>query len=73
MSPRVLQVTPSYPPVVGGIEDHVANLIERLPEFGYEPLVLTPDREGVGDDEGVVLAVGAPPVRAPGLDPHELD
>jgi glycosyltransferase involved in cell wall biosynthesis len=53
MSPRVLQVTPSYPPVVGGIEDHVANLVERLPEFGYEPLVLTPDREGVGDDEGV--------------------
>jgi quercetin dioxygenase-like cupin family protein len=27
----------------------------------------------IGDDEGVVLAVGAPPVRAPGLDPHELD
>ncbi|MEF8789815.1 MAG: cupin domain-containing protein [Haloarculaceae archaeon] len=27
----------------------------------------------IGDETGVVLAVGAPPVRAPGLDPHELD
>lgn len=27
----------------------------------------------IGDEEGVVLAVGAPPVHAPGLDPHELD
>jgi quercetin dioxygenase-like cupin family protein len=27
----------------------------------------------VGDEEGVVLAVGAPPVEDPGLDPHSLD
>lgn len=27
----------------------------------------------VGDDEGVVLAVGAPNVADPGLDPHSLD
>lgn len=27
----------------------------------------------VGDDRGVVLAVGAPPVDDPGLDPHALD
>jgi quercetin dioxygenase-like cupin family protein len=27
----------------------------------------------VGDDEGVVLAVGAPAVEDPGLDPHSLD
>lgn len=27
----------------------------------------------IGDEEGVVLAVGAPPGHAPGLDPHELD
>jgi quercetin dioxygenase-like cupin family protein len=27
----------------------------------------------VGDDRGVVLSVGAPPVEDPGLDPHELD
>jgi len=27
----------------------------------------------VGDDEGVVLAIGAPNVEDPGLDPHELD
>lgn len=53
MTERVLQVTPSYPPVVGGIEDHVANLVDRLPEHGYEPVVLTPDRAGVGHDEGV--------------------
>lgn len=27
----------------------------------------------VGDDEGVVLAVGAPNVSDPGMDPHSLD
>ena len=27
----------------------------------------------VGDDEGVVLSVGAPAVEDPGLDPHSLD
>ncbi|MFC7227083.1 cupin domain-containing protein [Salinirubellus salinus] len=27
----------------------------------------------VGDDRGVVLSVGAPPVEDPGLDPHSLD
>lgn len=27
----------------------------------------------VGDDEGVVLSLGAPPVEDPGLDPHSLD
>jgi quercetin dioxygenase-like cupin family protein len=27
----------------------------------------------VGDDRGVVLAFGAPPVEDPGMDPHELD
>lgn len=27
----------------------------------------------VGDDEGVVLAIGAPDVADPGLDPHELE
>ncbi|WP_299262785.1 cupin domain-containing protein [Halorientalis sp.] len=27
----------------------------------------------VGDDEGVVLAVGAPAIEDPGLDPHNLD
>jgi mannose-6-phosphate isomerase-like protein (cupin superfamily) len=27
----------------------------------------------VGDERGVVLAIGAPPVDDPGLDPHDLD
>jgi len=27
----------------------------------------------IGDDQGVVLAIGAPPVSDPGLDPHSLD
>lgn len=27
----------------------------------------------VGDGEGVVLSIGAPPVEDPGLDPHSLD
>lgn len=44
MKPRVLHLTPSYPPVVGGIEDHVANLVDRLPQQGYDPVVLTPER-----------------------------
>lgn len=26
-----------------------------------------------GDDVGIVLAIGAPPVENPGLDPHDLD
>lgn len=56
MTARVLQVTPSYPPVVGGIENHVANLVERLADHGYEPVVLTPDRAGVGTEPGVYRA-----------------
>jgi quercetin dioxygenase-like cupin family protein len=27
----------------------------------------------VGDDQGIVLSIGAPPVDDPGLDPHSLD
>ena len=27
----------------------------------------------VGDDRGIVLAIGAPPVDDPGMDPHSLD
>ncbi|MFW5963719.1 MAG: cupin domain-containing protein [Natronomonas sp.] len=27
----------------------------------------------VGDEQGVVLSIGAPPVEDPGLDPHSLD
>jgi len=27
----------------------------------------------VGDEQGVILALGAPPVEDPGLDPHSLD
>lgn len=27
----------------------------------------------IGDDEGVVLSLGAPPVEDPGVDPHGLD
>lgn len=53
MPENVLQVTPSYPPVVGGIEEHVANLVDRLPAYGYDSLVLTPDRQDVGDENGV--------------------
>lgn len=27
----------------------------------------------IGDDKGAILAIGAPPVTDPGLNPHELD
>jgi glycosyltransferase involved in cell wall biosynthesis len=50
---RVLQLTPSYPPTNGGIEDHVWNLSSKLPEYGYEPLVLTPHRGGTVDEGSV--------------------
>ncbi|ELY89522.1 cupin [Natrialba hulunbeirensis JCM 10989] len=36
------------------------------PEIGH-------GHRNVGDEEGVVLAIGAPAVEDPGLDPHELD
>lgn len=74
MTARVLQVTPSYPPVVGGIEDHVANLVTRLPDHGYEPAVLTPDRAGVGTEVGIYRARPAlsvyKSVLAPGVARH---
>lgn len=54
MSENVLQVTPSYPPVVGGIENHVSTLVRRLPEFGYDATVLTPEREPCADDRDAV-------------------
>jgi quercetin dioxygenase-like cupin family protein len=36
------------------------------PEIGH-------GHRNVGDEQGVVLALGAPPVEDPGLDPHGLD
>ena len=36
------------------------------PEVGH-------GHRNVGDDRGVVLSFGAPPVDDPGLDPHDLD
>ncbi|ELY93275.1 cupin [Natrialba chahannaoensis JCM 10990] len=36
------------------------------PEIGHR-------HRNVGDEEGVVLAISAPAVEDPGLDPHELD
>ncbi|WP_246998472.1 cupin domain-containing protein [Halosolutus gelatinilyticus] len=36
------------------------------PEIGH-------GHRNVGDEEGVVLAIGAPAVEDPGFDPHELD
>lgn len=54
MGDHVLQLTPSYPPVVGGIEDHVENLVRLLPNFGYKSTVLTPKREPVSDGDDQV-------------------
>jgi quercetin dioxygenase-like cupin family protein len=36
------------------------------PEIGH-------GHRNVGDERGAVLAIGAPPVADPGLDPHQLD
>lgn len=51
--PRVLQLTPSYPPTTGGIEDHVVNLTERLPSHGFDPVVLTPSRGSTTEQANV--------------------
>lgn len=53
MAQRVLQLTPSYHPVIGGIEEHVSNLVSKLPEYGYEPFVLTPDRKNIGSEDRI--------------------
>jgi glycosyltransferase involved in cell wall biosynthesis len=43
---RVLMVTPRYPPYVGGVEQHVHEVAQRLRRSGTAVTVLTTDREG---------------------------
>lgn len=38
---KVLQVTPLYPPHIGGIEKHVSQLSQKLVEFGHQVTVYT--------------------------------
>lgn len=43
---RVLQVTPRFAPSIGGVETHVLEVAQRLPEHGIETAVLTMDETG---------------------------
>lgn len=43
---NVLQVTPRYPPRVGGVEAHVSALAVRLRDRGHEVTVVAADRRG---------------------------
>lgn len=40
---KIVQVTPRYPPHVGGVETHVKEISERLVERGHEVTVVTAD------------------------------
>ena len=40
---KIVQVTPRYPPQIGGVETHVKEISERLVERGHEVIVLTAD------------------------------
>src|SRR5579859_4087860 len=43
---RILQVTPRYFPLVGGVENHVYQISRRLAQAGAEVTVLTTDPSG---------------------------
>ncbi len=45
----VLQVAPRYPPSVGGIQQHIKQLSERLVELGHNVTVLTSGESKPGD------------------------
>ena len=40
---RIIQVTPRYPPHIGGVENHVASISERMANMGHEVIVFTLD------------------------------
>lgn len=48
---KVLQVTHRYPPQIGGVEQQVKGLSERLVANGHDVTVLTADAGGSGSDE----------------------
>jgi glycosyltransferase involved in cell wall biosynthesis len=68
--PRLLVVTPRYPPLTGGVETHVAEVCPRLRDAGFRVTVLTTDlgarRSTTSDEAGLVV------VRVPAW-PRERD
>jgi glycosyltransferase involved in cell wall biosynthesis len=64
---RIIQVCPRYFPHVGGVEQHVKHLSERLVQSGHEVEVLTTDPSGDLPEEDVIdgVTVKRYPVFAP--------
>ncbi len=56
---RIAFIVQNYPPHIGGVELHVANLAKELHRLGHEPYVLTlaPTRS-IREDEGVHVITG---------------
>lgn len=61
---RVLQVTPRYSPLIGGVESHVAQVSSRLARAGAEVTVLTTDPWGRWARQELVDSVTVRRVRA---------
>ncbi|QKD79181.1 glycosyltransferase family 4 protein [Actinomyces marmotae] len=56
---RLALVINTYPPHLGGLENHVSNLAQGLRELGHEVWVLTlSDSPGLRDDDGVRVLTG---------------
>ena len=63
--PRVLIITFCYPPtqVIGSVRP--AGLAKYLPQFGWEPLILTPKVDRSADTAGII-ETGTGTLSAPG-------
>jgi glycosyltransferase involved in cell wall biosynthesis len=62
--PRVLMVTARFPPYLGGVETHVAEVAPRLNRSGFDVAVLTTDPQGLGPEHEVVDGVAVTRVPA---------
>ena len=54
---RIALVTPGYPPTLGGVERHVAELSETLARLGHEVHVFSQDLKGVGTERETINGV----------------
>lgn len=54
MSDKVLMITHTFPPVGGGAVIRIAKFVKYLPQFGWEPIVLTADLRLSTRDESLL-------------------
>jgi glycosyltransferase involved in cell wall biosynthesis len=47
---KILQATPGYPPLIGGVENSVHEVVKRLRALGHEVIVVTSDEPPVGSE-----------------------